>query len=107
MIEQIENQSFFSLIEPIFTEGELPLNDITDPNAIVDEQTKLRQYRYEFFSVNSGTSVYKGSGGSLKKTSETTQRQGTAYRIFGCGMMGNVNNPQILIPLEKIIVLSH
>lgn len=107
VIEQIENQSFFSLIEPIFTEGELPLNDITDPNAIVDEQTKLRQYRYEFFSVNSGTSVYKGSGGSLKKTSETTQRQGTAYRIFGCGMMGNVNNPQILIPLEKIIVLSH
>ena len=51
--------------------------------------------------------ILKEAGGSLKKTSETTQRQGTAYRIYGCGMMGNVNNPEILIPLEKIVVLSH
>ena len=44
---------------------------------------------------------------SLNKTSVTTQRQGTAYKIFGCGMMGNVENPVILIPLETIVILSH
>ena len=51
--------------------------------------------------------MYKGAGVSLKKTSGTTQRQGTAYRIYGCGMLGNVNKPQILIPLETLVVLSH
>ena len=108
VVEQIENQSFFSLIEPIFTDPSFPLVATIDTEgAIEDEREKLQQYRYEFFSVNSGTSIYKGAGGSLKKTSENTQRQGTAYRIYGCGMMGNANNPEILIPLEKIIVLSH
>ena len=68
---------------------------------------KLRKYRYEFFSVNSGTSDYKASGVSLKKTSVSTQRQGTAYRIYACGMMGDVDNPEILIPLETIVILSH
>ena len=43
----------------------------------------------------------------FEKTSGTTQRQGTAYRIYGCGMLGNVNKPQILIPLETLVVLSH
>ena len=108
MVEQIQNQSFFDLIAPIFSDASFPLVSASDtPGAVQDEEQKLRKYHYEFFSVNSGTSLYKGAGGSLKKTSETTQRQGTAYRIYGCGMMGNVNNPEILIPLEKIVVLSH
>ena len=108
VVEQIQNQSFFDLIAPIFSDASFPLVSASDtPGAVQDEEQKLRKYHYEFFSVNSGTSLYKGAGGSLKKTSETTQRQGTAYRIFGCGMMGNVNNPEILIPLEKIVVLSH
>ena len=46
--------------------------------------------------------MYKGSGCQFEKTSGTTQRQGTAYRIYGCGMLGNVNKPQILIPLETL-----
>ena len=51
--------------------------------------------------------IYKGSGMSLNKTSANTQRQGTAYKIYGCGMLGNAINPVILIPLETIIILSH
>ena len=61
----------------------------------------------EFFSVNSGSSKYKASGTSLKKTSGTAQRQGTAYRIYACGMMGDASNPEILITLETIVILSH
>ena len=59
------------------------------------------------FSVNSGSSLYKGAGTSLKKTSGTVQRQGTAYKIYACGMMGSVNKPEILIPLETIVILAH
>ena len=44
---------------------------------------------------------------SLKKTSGSVQKMGTAYRIYACGMMGNANNPEILIPLETIVILSH
>ena len=59
--------------------------------AIEDEKEKLQKFRYEFFSVNSGSSLYKGSGTSLKKTSGTAQRQGTAYKIYACGMMGEMS----------------
>ena len=108
VVEQLENQSFFSLIEPIFDDTNfalVPTIDTTD--AIDDEKEKLGKFRYEFFSINSGTASYKAAGISLKKTSGAGQRLGTAYRIYGCGMMGDVENPEILIPLETIIVLSH
>ena len=76
-------------------------------DAFEKEVEFIQKFRYEFFSVNSGTSVFKGSGMSLKKTSTTTQKKGTAYKVYGCGMMGNANNPEILVPLEKIIILAH
>ena len=108
VVEQLENQSFYSLIEPIFTDASFPLvASIDTPAAIRNEQEKLQRFRYEFFSVNSGTSSYKASGVSLKKTSGSAQRMGTAYRIYACGMMGNANNPEILVPLETIVILSH
>jgi len=108
VVEQLENQSFFSLIEPIFGDASFPLvSTIDTPNAINDEIEKLQKFRYEFFSVNAGTSSYKASGVSLKKTSGSAQRMGTAYRIYACGMMGNANNPEILVPLETIVILSH
>ena len=108
VIEQVENQNFYDLIQPIFTDSTFPLNPTVDTTAAIRaEEEKLQRFRYEFFSVNSGTATYKGTGISLKKTSGATQRQGSAYRIYGCGMMGNVNNPEILVPLETIVILSH
>jgi len=108
VIEQVENQNFYDLIEPVFRDTSFALVATIDTqDAIDDEKEKLGKFRYEFFSVNSGTASYKASGISLKKTSGATQRQGTAYRIYGCGMMGNVNNPEILVPLETIVILSH
>ena len=112
VVEQLQNQSFYDLIAPIFSDTKkaaLTSIDVADKrdDAFEKEVEFIQKFRYEFFSVNSGTSVFKGSGMSLKKTSTTSQKKGTAYKIYGCGMMGNANNPQILVPLEKIIILAH
>ena len=112
VVEQLQDQSFYDLIAPIFSEekrGALTSIDVEDKrdDAFEKEVEFIQKFRYEFFSVNSGTSVFKGSGMSLKKTSTTSQKKGTAYKVYGCGMMGNANNPEILVPLEKIVILAH
>ena len=112
VVEQLQDQSFYELIAPIFSESKkaaLTSIDAEDKreDAFEKEEEFIQRFRYEFFSVNSGSSVFKGSGMSLKKTSTTTQKKGTAYKVYGCGMMGNANNPEILIPLETIVILSH
>ena len=78
-----------------------------------DEIEYLKRFRYEFFSINVGSSTFKGAGGSLKKTSTNVQRQGTSYRVYGCGYfmpagtdLGDFDDPEILIPLETLVVLS-
>ncbi|MAH97898.1 MAG: pilus assembly protein PilZ [Euryarchaeota archaeon] len=104
------NVNFGNLIEPI-------LNNPDDVGLAVDDAEKeteyLKRFRYEFFSINVGASTFKGAGGSLKKTSTNVQRQGTSYRIYGCGyLMPNgadldeYEDPEILIPLETLVVLS-
>ena len=112
VVEQLQDQSFYDLIAPIFSESKkaaLTSIDAEDKreDAFEKEEEFIQRFRYEFFSVNSGSSVYKGSGMSLKKTSTTTQKKGTAYKVYGCGIMGNANNPEILVPLEKIVILAH
>ena len=108
VVEHVKNQSFFDLIQPVFDANTFPRQAGVDTaDEIEKEREKLARYTYEFFSVNSGSSIYKGSGKSLNKTSANTQRQGTAYKIYGCGMLGNAINPIILIPLETIVILSH
>ena len=109
-VEHVREQSFLDLIFPIFNDGNASLaldTAIDHQNAIDNEENYIRKYHYEFFSVSSGTSEYKGTGVSLKKGSGTSQRKGTAYKIYGCGMMGDPNNPEIIVPLETLIVLSH
>ncbi len=108
VVEHVKNQRFFDLIQPVFDANTFPRQAGVDTaDEIEKEREKLARYTYEFFSVNSGSSIYKGSGMSLNKTSVNTQRQGTAYKIYGCGMMGNAANPVILVPLETIVILSH
>ena len=112
VVEQLQDQSFYELIAPIFSESKkaaLTSIDAEDKreDAFEKEEEFIQRFRYEFFSVNSGSSVFKGSGMSLKKNSTTSQKKGTAYKVYGCGMMGNANNPEILVPLEKIVILAH
>ena len=52
------------------------------------EAEHLKRFRYEYFAVNIGTAPYKGSGASMKKTSSNSrQTQGTAYKVYACGIM--------------------
>ena len=73
----------------------------------------MQRYRWEFFVINSGSSNFKGAGTSLKKTSTNVQRQGTVFKIYGCGYLmprgtdlDDIDDPEILIPLESVIILS-
>ena len=113
-VEHVKEQSFCELIAPVLLDGAAGLAldaTIDDTDALQAEQDSIRRFYYEFFSVNSGTSSFKGSGVSLKKTSATSQKMGTAYKIYGCGMMGDPendpDNPEIIVPLETLIVLSN
>ena len=104
------NQNFGSLIEPILSRpGDVGL----EADDADKEKEYLKRFRYEFFSINVGSSTFKGAGASLKKTSTNVQRQGTSYRIYGCGYLmpngadlGVYDDPEILIPLETLVVLS-
>ena len=101
--EHIQDVSFYDVVEPILTNT----TGLGSPNDIANEIQNLEKYHYEFFSINVGSADYKSAGMSLKKGSGTTQRTGSAYRIYGCGIMGSVDNPEILVPLETLIILSY
>tara|TARA_Y100000590_G_scaffold158516_1_gene181961 strand:- start:1352 stop:2011 length:660 start_codon:yes stop_codon:yes gene_type:complete len=107
VVEHLQDQSFLNLILPIF-DNISATAVYGEPEEISIEQEKLSRYRYEFFTVNVGSEEHKAEGGSLKKgAGGAALQRGTAYRIYGCGMLGDVNAPNIIIPLETIIILSH
>ena len=73
----------------------------------------MQRYRSEFFAINVGKSQFTGGGSSIKKTTTNAQRQGTVYKIYGCGYLmpkgtgvGRFEDPDILIPLETLVILS-
>ena len=114
--DHIINENFGTLIAPIFENGaELDsIAALEDPDIIANEKTHMERFRYEYFTVNIGSAAYRGGGASLKKTTTTVQASGTAYRIYGCGFMmprgsgsGEFDNPDILVPLETVVVLSN
>ena len=52
-------------------------------------------------------------GCKLKKTSTNAQQQGNAYKLYGCGYfmpkgtaLNDIDDPEILIPLETLVILS-
>jgi hypothetical protein len=106
------NENFGNLIEPILDNPTASKVDLNITEA-AKEKEYLKRFRYEFFSINVGSANFKGAGTSVKKTSTNTQRQGTAFRIYGCGYLmpngtdlGDYDNPDILIPLESLVILS-
>ena len=99
------NQNFGDVIEPIISATGLSTIEATK------EKEYLNRFRFEFFAINAGSKTFKGEGQSLKKTSTNVQRRGTAYKIYGCGYFmpagdAGYSNPEILIPLESVVVLS-
>ena len=110
--DHIENQNFGILIEPIFTTA-TNVDSIATPGEIEKEKNFLKRFRYEYFIVNIGTAPYLGFGSSIKKSSTNIQSLGTAYKIYACGIMVEKDtaldrmNPEIIIPLESIIVMPN
>ena len=99
------NQGFGDVISPIISITGLP--------TLEQEKEKeyLNRFRFEYFAINAGSKTFKGAGQSIKKTSTNVQRQGTAYKIYGCGYLmpkgdAGYEDPEILIPLESVVVLS-
>ena len=108
------NQGFYNLISPIFPSGDeaeaINVDAIASGEQIQKEKDFLRRFRYEFFSINVGTATYYGSGASIKKKSSDSQSQGTAYKIYACGIMTeskSSNVAEIIIPLESLIVMPN
>ena len=109
------NQKFYDLIAPIFPSGDVAavatnVDAIATGEQILKERNFLRRFRYEFFSINIGTATYYGSGSSIKKKSSDIQSQGTAYKIYACGIMTESKDndvAEIIIPLESVIVMPN
>ena len=89
-----------------------PVNNDSETNInktkfLSKEKTRLKKFKFQYFIHRIGAAPFKGYGDSIKKGASDAGNDGMAYRIYGCGMLGNVNKPQILIPLETLVVLSH
>ena len=110
--EQKTNKNFGTLIQAVFTDADL--DNLAEPEDIEREKEYMKRFRYEYFITNIGPAEYRGAGSSLKKTSTNVQTSGTAYKLHGCGYMmpreaktGDFEDPDILVPLETVVVLSN
>ena len=97
-----ENWNFGEVIRPI----------LESENASNDEITICKDIDGSFV-INAGSANFRGAGTSLKKTSTNVQRQGTVFKIYGCGYLmpsgtalDDIDDPEILIPLESVVILS-
>ena len=99
VVKHIKNISFYNLIEPI-------LNQLDDTEADSDQKAReitiLQKYTYEYFMVNIGKAPYEESGSSIASTSVDIINEGTAFRVYACGIF---NEDDVIIPLESVMVL--
>ena len=101
-------QSFLDLIiSPLLDEANFIVVDPLATEAQMEkERERMSEYFFEYFSVNLGSVAFRGSGSSLKKTTTNVQKQGTQYKLYGCGYLRKNGNIEILIPLETIVTLE-
>ena len=106
------NKNFGTLIQSVFTDTNLDSSTTTE--IIAKEREYMERFRYEYFITNIGSAQYRGTGSSIKKTATNAQTSGTAYKVYGCGYLmpsgsssTEFDDPDILVPLETVIVLSN
>ena len=106
------NKNFGTLIQAVFADGDLDTS--TTAAILLKEREYMERFRYEYFITNIGSAEYRGAGSSIKKTSTNAQTSGTAYKVYGCGYLmpsdaklTEFDDPDILVPLETVIVLSN
>ena len=112
---------FWNIVGPIVTANHLI--ELNSPHlgftaaekakALEQEREYLRRFRYTFFIQHVGYSTYRGGavlGGSVRTTSAADiARQGSAYKIYGCGLMFNRNMTKvnIIVPLTSMTVMPY
>ena len=117
--DHIIEQNFGVLIEPILTTEVDNVSyksgkSMTD--ILKDELAYLKRFEYEYFTVNVGDAPLMVSGSSINVGQKDAQQLGTAYKLYACGIFyGNSllatsnhnSEPQIIIPLESIIIMPN
>ena len=99
VVKHITNISFYNLIKPVFEKLD---SSEADADEKVREKEYLEKYTYEYFMVNIGKAPFSESGSSIAAKSVDIENQGTAYRIYACGIY---NEDDVIIPLEGVMVL--
>jgi len=112
---------FWNIVGPIVTANHLIELNTPRLGFTAAEQTRvleqereyLRRFRYTFFIQHVGYSTFRGGsvmGGSVRTTSAADKaRQGSAYKVYGCGLMFNQNMTRvnIIVPLTSMTVMPY
>ncbi len=81
-----------------------------------DELAYLKRFEYEYFIVNVGEAPLMVSGSSINVGQKDTMQLGTAYKLYACGIFygrsilaaaDHNSDPEIIIPLESIIIMPN
>jgi len=99
--DHVTNVSFLDLVRPVLAQAELDDTN-ADEEDYEREEKFLKKFTFEYFMVNIGTAPVFSTGGAVNLGSIDIQQQGTAFKIYSCGMMDGDN---IIIPLESVMVL--
>ena len=106
VVKHIQGKKFIDIIKPVLEEIDKSDLFSSDAEDAIDEHEReveyLEKFTYEFFMVNLGSAEYKAFGSSIQKTSVDTVSNGTAFKIYACGIY---DKDKVIIPLESVIVL--
>ena len=108
-----DSTSFNTDDEVINERGDNPRDFQEKEKFIRAEFNFLKRFAYEYFIVNVGAAAYRNDGSSVATDVSNVDSQGTAYKIYSCGILygpggrGEYHNGEveILIPLESIVVM--
>ena len=74
-----------------------------------NDQDFLNNFHYEYFITRLGPAKFKGTGTSVKRGSggSGSNRNGIAFRIYGCGIYNPDQNAenQTVVTLESVVIL--
>lgn len=97
--------SFWNIVEPI-----VKSSYIRDDSKLEQEEEYLKRFKYTFFIQHIGYSPYRGLGTSVQtSTAADTAQMGSAYKIYGCGLLYDrkVTQIEIIVPLESVVVMPY
>ena len=108
-------QNFGTLISSIFTKpSDVDNIDYGSTSPLTKEEAYLKRFEYEYFSVNLGEAPIMLSGSSINVGQSDSQTLGIAYRLYACGILygsdsdkNHNDKPEIIIPLESIIIMPY